>query len=99
MRPFTAALICACGIMTAAADRAQAEPQDDAGLKLKELLALGIGEYRLDAGTDLTGWQLNGSWYFGHRDGDQADGLSLVWQGERQQVSISAEGIHFIRRF
>lgn len=70
-----------------------------AAVELREQLTLGIIEHQLDAGTELTGWRLNHSWYLGHRDGDGEDGLSLVWQGQRRQVSISTEEIRFTRRF
>jgi len=66
--------------------------------ELRDRLALGIAEHRLDGQTEVTGWRLNRSWYLGYRDGD-GDGLSLVWQGRRQQLSISTEEVRFTRRF
>ncbi len=73
-----------------------------AEFRLKESLALGMAEHRLDHRTELVGWRLNASWYLGHKDGkdgEKDEALSLIWQGERRQMSISTDGIRFTRRF
>lgn len=62
--------------------------------------AMGISAHELDSATQIIGWQLSDSWYIGARDEQGADdGLSLVWRGERKQVSLSLEEIRFVRRF
>jgi len=62
--------------------------------------AMGISAHDLDSATQVIGWQLSDSWYLGARDEKGADdGLSLVWRGEREQVSLSLEEIRFVRRF
>ena len=58
----------------------------------------GVGKYRTDEHTKMTGWRLGKSWHFGYQQGED-DGISLVWQGEREQMSISVDGIRFTRRF
>ena len=82
-----------CGI--ASAD----EPAPD-DFELNDSYALGIVAHDLDPDTEVIGWRLSRSWYLGQRDQKGADdGFSLVWQGERQQVSVSLEEIRFVRRF
>lgn len=62
--------------------------------------AMGISAHDLDSATQVIGWQLSDSWYMGARDEKGAeDGLSLVWRGERKQLSVSLEEIRFVRRF
>lgn len=83
----------------AAAPVAAEEPAAGA-FDFDELYALGISEHRLDSGTQVVGWRLNSSWYVGQRDQKGGnDGLSLVWQGDREQVSFSLDEIRFVRRF
>ncbi len=60
--------------------------------------ALGINEYRTDDFTKMTGWRVSKSWHFGYQQGED-DGISLVWQHAQDQMSISANGIRFTRRF
>ncbi len=65
-----------------------------------EAYAMGISAHDLDSATQVIGWRLSDSWYLGARDEkDAEDGLSLVWRGERKQVSVSLEEIRFVRRF
>ncbi|MDZ7668628.1 MAG: hypothetical protein U5Q16_04130 [Gammaproteobacteria bacterium] len=62
--------------------------------------AMGISAHDLDSATQVIGWRLSDSWYIGARDEKGADdGLSLVWRGERKQMSLSLEEIRFVRRF
>ncbi len=58
----------------------------------------GIGRYELDHRTRLTGWQVADSWYFGRARG-AGSGLALVWQGHKDQFSVSRDGLRFTRRF
>lgn len=68
--------------------------------ELDRFYGLGITEHRLDGATEVMGWRIGESWYLGQRDQQGAeDGLSLVWQGERKQVSLSIDEIRFVRRF
>lgn len=76
-----------------------ADPPEAPRFDLEKSFALGIAEHRLDEDTELTGWRLNGSWYFGHEDGGETDGLALVWEGDHEHLSISTDGIRFVRRF
>lgn len=77
-----------------------AEEPAAADLDLGNVYAMGIAEYDLDPDTQVIGWRISNSWYLGQRDQKGAeDGLSLVWQGKRQQVSLSLEEIRFVRRF
>ena len=105
----SAALIC-CTTAVAAeapagplAGAAPLEQRQDATLdevSLARSYGFGVGAHRLDAATDLYGWRLGGSWYVGQREQRGAeDGLSLVWQGDRDQVSFSLDGVRFVRRF
>jgi hypothetical protein len=58
----------------------------------------GISERETDDFTTVTGWHVGDSWHFGYQDGEDS-GLSLLWQKEQDQMSISSEGIRFTRRF
>jgi hypothetical protein len=58
----------------------------------------GVDRHRLDGYTRVTGWRLSESWYFGRQKGG-IGGLALVWQGSRDQMTVSTEGLRLIRRF
>ena len=60
--------------------------------------ALGLTKYRLDHETEVLGWQVSDSVYFGRQRGEDS-GLTLVWQQENNQVSLSKDGIRLTRRF
>lgn len=60
--------------------------------------ASGITRHRLDNHTKVHGWKLSDAWYFGRQRGDEG-GLALVWQGNRDQVSITTQGVRLTRRF
>ena len=60
--------------------------------------ALGIGRFDLDSHTEILGWQISNSWYFGRQDGLDS-GLTLVWQRSANQVSLSKDGLRLTRRF
>ena len=105
-----AALLC-CGTAVAAEAPAGVPAGTAAALEQRQDVAtddvsiarsygFGVGAHRLDAATELYGWRLGGSWYVGQREQRGAeDGLSLVWQGDRDQVSFSLDGVRFVRRF
>ena len=59
---------------------------------------LGVDRFDLDEHTEILGWQLNESWYFGRQDGEDS-GLTLVWQASANQVSLSKDGVRLTRRF
>ena len=59
---------------------------------------LGITEHRADDYTTITGWRLGDTVYFGSQEGEDS-GLSLVWQHDHDQMSISSDGLRFTRRF
>ncbi len=59
---------------------------------------LGIHDHPVDDFTDVIGWRLNERWFFGHQDGEDS-GITLVWQAERDQMSLSKDGLRFTRRF
>lgn len=61
--------------------------------------ALGVQHYSLDAHTEVLGWQVASRWYVGRQRGEDS-GLTLVWQrDQRDQMSLSKDGIRFSRRF
>ncbi len=60
--------------------------------------ALGVDRYDVDAHTEIIGWQLRDNWFFGRQDGLDS-GLTLVWQQEESQVSLSKDGLRLTRRF
>ena len=59
---------------------------------------LGINRFDLDSHTEILGWQISDSWYFGRQDGLDS-GLTLVWQQSANQVSVSKDGLRLTRRF
>ncbi len=65
---------------------------------LKLEYASGIDRHRLDNYTKVHGWKLSDTWYFGRQRGDEG-GLALVWQGSRDQVSFTTQGVRLTRRF
>ncbi len=78
---------------------AVAEPDETPHFELQNTYALGIVEHDLKQGTEVTGWRLNRSWFVGHQSEEHGDdaALALVWQGERNRVSFSTEGIRVSR--
>lgn len=60
--------------------------------------SVGVDRHQLDGYTRVTGWRFGESWYFGKQKGG-IGGLALVWQGERDQMTFSTEGLRLIRRF
>jgi len=68
------------------------------GIEVSKNYALGINRFNLDGQTEILGWRLNGDWYFGRQDGLDS-GLTLVWQQETNQVSLSKDGLRLTRRF
>ncbi|MEM7080723.1 MAG: hypothetical protein AAF513_19050 [Pseudomonadota bacterium] len=60
--------------------------------------ALGLERYQLDSHTEMLGWQLSDSVYLGRQDGLDS-GLTLVWQKQANQVSLSKDGLRLTRRF
>ena len=66
--------------------------------QLTDSYTFGIYNHPLDDFTAVIGWRLNERWFFGHQDGEDS-GLTLVWQAERDQMSLSKDGIRFTRRF
>ncbi len=99
-----------CGALVVAAltvqGVAQADPlvssvQTQAHLEQMDIgkgYALGLTRFDLDAHTEVLGWQLSDTWYFGRQDGEDS-GLTLVWQQKANQVSISKDGLRLTRRF
>ena len=74
---------------------------DSAGLSRLSVdtgYVLGLDRFDLDEHTEILGWQLNESWYFGRQDGEDS-GLTLVWQASVNQVSLSKDGVRLTRRF
>ena len=87
--------------ISAAAGAREPEPTVNGDPELARFLETyrwGITERRTDDFTKMTGWRVSQNWHFGYQQGED-DGISLVWQGTRDQMSISAEGIRFTRRF
>lgn len=67
-------------------------------LKIDKSYALGVANYYLDHATKVTGWQVGDRWFFGRQRGMDS-GLTLVWQQQANQVSVSKEGVRYTRRF
>lgn len=59
---------------------------------------LGLDRFDLDEHTEILGWQITDSWYFGRQDGEDS-GLTLVWQSDENQVSLSKDGVRLTKRF
>lgn len=67
-------------------------------MKVGKDYALGIRRFDLDTDTEIIGWQLSQAWYLGRQDGLDS-GLTLVWQGEGRQFSVSKDGLRLTKRF
>jgi hypothetical protein len=67
-------------------------------LALETGYALGVTRFELDSFTEVIGWKIADSVYFGHQDGEDS-GLSIVWQKDANQVSLSKDGLRLTRRF
>ncbi|MEM1230139.1 MAG: hypothetical protein AAGI15_06345 [Pseudomonadota bacterium] len=88
------------GLQTAALPAANAAERQpfNARWQVNKSYALGVNRYQLDHDTKLTGWRLNDRWYFGRQKGLDS-GLTLVWQKQANQVSVSKDGLRLTRRF
>ncbi len=73
-------------------------PANFSEMPVQKSYALGIGRFDLDAHTEIIGWRLNHDWYFGRQDGEDS-GLTLVWQSNANQISLSKDGLRLTRRF
>ena len=70
-----------------------------ATMQVDDLYPAGIDRHDLDDHTEILGWHLGRKVYFGRQDGMDS-GLTVVWQQtERQQVSLSKDGLRLTRRF
>ncbi len=67
-------------------------------VKVGKSYVLGINRFDLDTHTEILGWQLARAWYLGRQDGLDS-GLTLVWQQEANQFSLSKDGLRVTRRF
>ena len=67
-------------------------------VKIGKTYVMGINRFDLDGHTEILGWQLSNSVYFGRQDGLDS-GLTLVWQQKANQVSLSKDGLRLTRRF
>ena len=74
-----------------------AQSNDLESLTVETDYALGLAKYDLDTHTELLGWQVSERWYFGRQDGEDS-GLTLVWQSNTNQVSLSKDGVRLTRR-
>lgn len=75
-----------------------AAPRASSRLEIDKSYALGIANFDLDHETEVTGWQVGERWFFGRQRGLDS-GLTLVWQQQSNQVSVSRDGVRFTRRF
>ena len=66
--------------------------------ELDQDYALGVSRFDVDTHTEIIGWRLSNSLYFGAQDGEDS-GLSFVWQKDVNQVSLSKDGLRLTRRF
>ncbi len=67
-------------------------------LEVGKQYALGLSKHRLDHETEVLGWQVSDTVYFGRQRGEDS-GLTLVWQQRNNQVSLSKDGLRLTRRF
>lgn len=89
----------AIGCVLSASGVAHAEePIQSDALAFDAGYPLSVKKYQLDHATRMTGWQLADSWYFGKQKGADS-GLTLVWQGDQEQFSVSKDGLRYTRRF
>ncbi len=51
-----------------------------------------------DGHTRIDGWRLAKQWYLGRQKG-QDKGVTLLWQGAANQLSVSKDGLRLTRRF
>ena len=72
--------------------------QRAASIEVDEDIPWGIDRFDLDEHTEIIGWQISRSWYFGRQDGLDS-GLTLVWQQSANQISLSKDGVRLTRRF
>ena len=102
MSGHTRRLICICLLGASASLLAGIavadEPVHTTPISFDEGYPLGVAKFELDHATQMTGWQVADSWYFGRQKGEDS-GLTLVWQGGQDQFSFSKEGLRFTRRF
>ncbi len=85
-------------LATGSAANAAADENAVDSLQFEETFGFDISQYQLDDYTEMTGWRLSDRWYFGRHEGADS-GLGFVWQDDADQMSISTNGIRFIRRF
>ena len=103
---FWLATACAisCGAARAWADDAATSSEaansenDRSSFMLEDDYALGVSRFDVDTHTEVIGWRLSRSMFFGHQDGEDS-GLSLVWQDDMNQISLSKDGLRLTRRF
>ncbi len=67
-------------------------------LRVSKDYALGLTKYHHDHETEMLGWQVSKSLYFGRQRGEDS-GLTLVWHQQNNQVSLSKDGLRLTRRF
>lgn len=77
---------------------ATSDTADGFNVRLGKAYALGVNHYHLDHETKVTGWQVSERWFFGRQRGMDS-GLTLVWQKQANQVSVSKDGLRLTRRF
>ena len=98
--------VAGCLSFGAQADVAPVEEKDSLDLtvyksksvKISKDYVLGINRFDIDSHTEILGWRLSNSVYFGRQDGLDS-GLTLVWQAQANQVSLSKDGLRLTRRF
>ena len=98
------AIFTLAGTVGAAADDAKPASEKDREnaerptFKVDTGYGLGVERFDVDSHTEIIGWKLSRSVYFGHQDGEDS-GLSFVWQNDANQVSLSKDGLRLTRRF
>ncbi len=77
---------------------AEVPTSDGLSLRFDKSYALGVNHYQLDHKTKVTGWRMGERWFLGRQRGLDS-GLTLVWQKQANQFSVSKDGVRFTRRF
>jgi hypothetical protein len=68
-------------------------------LQMRKVRLLGINYHQLDDHTRLLGWQLKDGWFFGRSRAESSE-VALVWKkNSHDQLSLSKDGLRFLRRF
>ena len=89
-------------VVPVSTEQVSADDSIPAGITPKRLnidpyYALGVNRFDIDGHSEVIGWKVASSVYFGHQGG--RSGLSLVWQKDGNEVSLSKRGLRLSHHF